>query len=335
MSGGLTVVVSAATCGAIVTAAEPLTIRLLRRAAVLDLPNQRSSHAVPTPRGGGVPIAIGLATAAMLSRGGPWLTFAVAVLAFAAVGFADDLASLPVARRLVMQGLFGLVISAVMVSGAGLGPGTAVVATVITAIWLIGFVNVFNFMDGINGISGAHALIGGAAFACLGALRHDPFLTGAGAAVAAGGLAFLPWNAGRARVFLGDSGSYGIGVALAVLAAHAVLHGVSPEAAVGPLALYLADTSWTLQRRIRAHGIVHRPHRTHVYQRLCDAGWSHQRITAVTGSITAGLSLLGGASLTQYPPLRLSADLVMAFVLASYLRSPRLLDRPAVLAGID
>ena len=127
------------------------------------------------------------------------------------------------------------------------------------AAWITGLVNVFNFMDGVNGISGVHSLIAGVAYACYAEWGQHPFLLAASLAVAISALLFLPWNAGRARVFLGDAGSYSLGAALAVLAADAVLHGVPVEAVLGPLALYLADTAWTLQRRIRAASAGCRP----------------------------------------------------------------------------
>jgi UDP-GlcNAc:undecaprenyl-phosphate/decaprenyl-phosphate GlcNAc-1-phosphate transferase len=177
-------------------------------------------------------------------------------------------------------------------------------------------------MDGVNGISAGHALIGGAYYACLGWWRPDTFLAAAGAAVAAGGLAFLPWNAIRARVFLGDAGSYGIGVALALLAACSVIRHIPLEAALAPLALYLADTAWTLQRRIRAGDRIFEAHRTHTYQKLCDVGWSHQRITLATGAVTTAVCLLGAASLTGHPALRAAADLAAIGLLVAYLRSP-------------
>jgi UDP-GlcNAc:undecaprenyl-phosphate GlcNAc-1-phosphate transferase len=180
-------------------------------------------------------------------------------------------------------------------------------------------------MDGVNGISAAHALIGGAVYAVLGWMLPDAFLAAAGAAVAAGALAFLPWNAVRARVFLGDAGSYGLGVALAVLAAYCVIRRIPPEAALAPLALYLADTGWTLQRRIRAGERFFEAHRTHTYQQLCDVGWSHQRVTVATATVTVAVSLLGAASLTGHPALRAGADLTAAGLLAAYLHSPALL----------
>jgi UDP-GlcNAc:undecaprenyl-phosphate/decaprenyl-phosphate GlcNAc-1-phosphate transferase len=326
--GDLTSVLAAVTCGAIVTAAEPVIIPLLRRAAI-DVPNLRSSHTLPTPRGGGAPIALGLVAAALMVHGTVAVTFAVAVAAFAIIGLADDLAGLPAGRRLVLQGLASIAVAGVLVRGTALPPAAMAAAAVVVAVWLIGFVNAFNFMDGVNGISGAHALIGGAAYACLGWWRPDPFLAIAGAAVAAAGLAFLPWNAFRARVFLGDVGSYALGLALAMLAAYSVIRGIPPEAALAPLALYLADTAWTLQRRARAGEKIFQAHRTHTYQRLCDIGWSHQRVTAAAAAVTATLCLLGAASLTPHPALRAAADLAGAGLLVLYLRSPGLLGRAA------
>lgn len=322
---------AAVTCGVFVTVAEPVAIPLLRRAAV-DVPNGRSSHSVPTPRGGGAPIAIGLVGAALLIHGTVAVTFAVAVAVFATIGLADDLGGLPAGRRLLLQGLASLTVAAVLLSRLGLPPIALAAAAIGVAVWLIGFVNAFNFMDGVNGISAAHALIGGGAYACLGWWRPDAFLAAAGAAVAAGALAFLPWNAVRARVFLGDAGSYGLGVALAVLAAYSVIRGIPPEAALAPLALYLADTGWTLQRRIRAGEPFLEAHRTHTYQRLCDLGWSHLRVTATTAAVTAALCLLGAASLTGHPALRAGADLAALALLAAYLRSPVLLGRARALA---
>jgi UDP-GlcNAc:undecaprenyl-phosphate GlcNAc-1-phosphate transferase len=329
--GDLTTALAAVICAAFVTAAEPVLIPLLRRAAI-DIPNMRSSHSVPTPRGGGAAVAAGVVTAVLiLMHGTVAVTFAAGVAAFAAIGFADDLASLPAGRRLAMQGLASLAIAVVLVGRIGLPPAVMAAAAVVLAVWLIGFVNAFNFMDGVNGISAAHALIGGAYYACLGWWRPDAFLATAGTAVAAGALAFLPWNAVRARVFLGDVGSYGLGVALALLAAWCVIHHIPLEAALAPLALYLADTGWTLQRRVRAGERVFEAHRTHAYQQLCDVGWSHQRVTMATAAVTAAVCLFGAASLTGHPALRVGADLAAAVLLAVYLRSPVVFGRARAL----
>jgi len=332
MSGEFTNLLAVAACGAVVAAAEAVTIPLLRRAAIIDMPGDRSSHTVPTPRGGGIPIAAGLLVAAALIGGVIAAVFACAVAAFALLGFAEDLRGLTAGRRLILQAAGSVLVAMVLVSGLAGSTVRLVLLAAACAAWITAFVNAFNFMDGVNGISGAHALIAGVVYALLGRWQHDGFLVPAGAAVAASALAFLPWNAGQARVFLGDAGSYALGAALAVLAAYALARGVPPEAALGPLALYLADTAWTLQRRIRAGERWLEPHRTHVYQRWCDAGWSHQRVTVTAAAATVVLSVLGAASLTGDLPLRAAADLAGTAVVVTYLRSPALLVRRAARA---
>ena len=87
----------------------------------------------------------------------------------------------------------------------------------------------------------------------------------------------------------------------------------------------IADTTWTLLRRIRAGERWLEAHRSHVYQRWCDAGWSHQRVTMTAAATTVLLSLLGTASLAGDPALRAAADLAGAVVVVTCLRSPALL----------
>ena len=316
-----------ACCGAIVILAEPVTIPLLRRLQAFDVPGLRSSHNVPTPRGGGIPIAVGLLAAVALIRGGASATFAFAVGFFGLLGFIDDLRGLPAVRRLALQGAGSAVVAVLLIRPMHLAVGAVVTLIFAATVWITGFVNAFNFMDGVNGISATHALIAGVAYACYGEWEQQRFLLAAGLAVAVSALMFLPWNAGRARVFLGDVGSYTLGAALATLAALAVLRGLPVEAVVGPLALYLADTAWTLQRRILTGERWLQPHRTHVYQRWCDAGWSHQEVTLLTGAITILLTGLGTVSLSGDLPLRAAADVAGLATLGVYLSSPAVFRR--------
>ncbi len=94
----------------------------------------------------------------------------------------------------------------------------------------------------------------------------------------------------------------------------------------------VTDTGWTLQRRIRSGAAILQAHRTHTYQQLCDIGWSHQRVTMVTATVTTALCLLRAASLSGNPALRVAADLAAACLLAAYLSSPVLLGRARVAA---
>jgi UDP-N-acetylmuramyl pentapeptide phosphotransferase/UDP-N-acetylglucosamine-1-phosphate transferase len=249
---------------------------------------------------------------------------------YAVLGLADDVrGGIPVKLRLIAQLLIGLATGALLVDQASVASAMAVAVVALLSLWMTGYVNAFNFMDGVNGIAAAHTVVGGLAFTAVGIMRNLPILIGAGAIVAAAALTFLPWNAGRARIFLGDVGSYGLGGALGSMAAYAVLHGVPAEAALFPLALYLADTGWTLLRRIRAGEPWYRPHRSHIYQRLTDAGFSHSQVAFGTAAVAAALSACGLLSLVGGGPARLSADLMAALALLLYIRAPRPVARHA------
>lgn len=316
---------AALSCGLVVIATEPVTIPLLRRLAASDTPDIRSPRFAPAPRGGGAPLVAGLVIALLLSGLADGLTFAAAVLAFTGIGLASDFAGLAGRRRLVLLAAAGLAVGWSLAGLLALPAVAEIGAAIPLALWLVGYVSAFTAMDGVSGLCTAGALAGGCAFALIGVLRGDALLAVAGGAVAAGSCALLPFTAGRAQVLLGDVGCCGLGAALALLAACAVLRGIPAEAALGPVALVVADAAWMLRGRL-ASGWS-RPAAEHAAtgHRLRAAGWSRQQVTAGAAGLTAVLSLLGLASLTPYPALRVVADLAGLAVLAGYLRSPVLL----------
>jgi UDP-N-acetylmuramyl pentapeptide phosphotransferase/UDP-N-acetylglucosamine-1-phosphate transferase len=158
-------------------------------------------------------------------------------------------------------------------------------------------------------------------------VEEVPELTSAGLVVAAAALGFVPFNFPAARTFLGDVGSYFFGAWLAVLAVWGVTSGIPPEAMLGPLALYLADTGTTLVRRIARGEEWMTPHRDHAYQRLVGLGWSHARVDALVFTVMALCSALGAASLFVDPPLRIAAGLALLASVGAYLTLPKVLAR--------
>ncbi len=274
-------------------------IPLLSRAAVLDRPNERSSHAAPTPRGGGIALV-----AAIL---GAWLALIIAGLAaprllavlfgallIAAVSWLDDLRGLSPPARLVAQLVaVGLGMLALMPAGpvfqGWLTPGLDAVAAALLWLW---FVNLFNFMDGIDGLAGSEAAavaIGLVLFAGFG-VGHDPGLAALAAAAAAAALGFLVWNWAPARIFLGDVGSVPLGYLLGFLLLGVAARGMWKVALILPL-YFLADATITLLRRLARLERVWQPHRQHFYQCAVRRGLGHAAV--VRRVIAADLILIG------------------------------------------
>jgi UDP-GlcNAc:undecaprenyl-phosphate/decaprenyl-phosphate GlcNAc-1-phosphate transferase len=299
-----------------------VSIPLLRRARVVDVPNPRSSHTDAIPRGGGIAVLVGVCVAAAFGGSDSQLV-AVLVSAILAglLGLADDVADLSAVQRLAVQLVLGASLSGLLLLHRTESPVLLVGGVAVATLWLVGYLNAFNFMDGINGISGLSAAVAGAWYAWVG---HDLGVVGlstAGLALAGAGVGFLPWNVPRPRVFLGDVGSYGLGMLIAALGLISLLEGASVMSAVAPSVIYLADTAWVLIKRVRRGDSWREAHREHVYQRLVDAGLGHVGVA----SAVALLALLLAVAAALLPSLA-AAPTALA-VAGGYLMLPRLVSR--------
>jgi UDP-GlcNAc:undecaprenyl-phosphate GlcNAc-1-phosphate transferase len=331
--GGL--VTTAAVIALVVTvAAMPVVLSWLRRLQLLDHPNPRSSHSMPTPRGGGIAVVLGMAGGLLAAQvdghqGASWLL--VPVAAYALLGLADDRKSLPASLRLAVQALAA--VGAVLVLLQRLGAPAGIqpwwgqsVCFAAAVVWVVGCTNAFNYMDGVNGISSLNAILAGVFFAWLGASRGVVGIELTGVIIAVSALGFLPWNAPRACIFLGDVGSYALGSALALCGVWAAWAGVDLMLVAAPLGIYVADTGWALLKRLCGHRPWHEAHREHVYQRLVDVGISHLASAAVT--VTASALLVAVvAVLDESSPIGLAIG--AAGIVVGYLSLPRLIT-PAV-----
>jgi UDP-N-acetylmuramyl pentapeptide phosphotransferase/UDP-N-acetylglucosamine-1-phosphate transferase len=274
-------------------------IPLLRRAAVIDRPNERSSHAVPTPRGGGIaPVAaILLAWLTLIAFGfaTPRLSYALAgAVLLAAVSLLDDLRGLSPAPRLFAQAaavICGMLaeIPAGAVFQGWLPHWLDVPAALLAWLW---FVNLFNFMDGIDGLAGSEAAAiaaGLVLFATVG-VGQDPGLAALSGAAALAAIGFLVWNWAPARIFLGDVGSVPLGFLLGFLLLDTAARGHWKLALILPL-YFLADATLTLLRRLLSGERIWQAHRQHFYQQAVRRGLGH---AAVTGRVIAANLLLIG-----------------------------------------
>lgn len=275
-------------------------VAVLRRGAVLDIPNARSSHAVPTPRGGGIAV-IGVSLVAWLGLcGGGVVPAATVVVALAAAGLAlvswlDDLRGLSPGVRLLAQ--FAAVAAGMRVLPHGLlfqgwlPAGLDEIAGALLWVW---FVNLFNFMDGIDGIAAGEAVavgVGIAVVALAGAVGGLA-LAAPAVAIAAAALGFLVWNWAPARIFLGDVGSVPLGYLLGFLLFELARRGAWQAALILPL-YFLADASLTLLWRLARGERVWQAHREHFYQRAVQRGLGHDAV--VLRVVAADAVLVGCA----------------------------------------
>lgn len=274
------------------TFATRLVLTILRRRAILDHPNERSSHALPTPRGGGIAVvAVLVPSWALIQHVAPgddprvWPAIA-GILALAALSWLDDLYSLSAGLRIVCHAIVVAVALALLPAGALVFQGLLppLLDRIAAAILWIWFINLFNFMDGIDGISGVETLAIGLGLAAVAmitgdaALRTDALL---GLAIAGTALGFLVWNWHPAKLFLGDVGSVPLGFALGWLLLNAAIAGHWAAALILPL-YYLADATITISRRALRGVKIWQAHREHFYQRATQLGRDH---ASVSGAI--------------------------------------------------
>jgi UDP-N-acetylmuramyl pentapeptide phosphotransferase/UDP-N-acetylglucosamine-1-phosphate transferase len=295
----------------------------LCRREILAHPNERSSHSIPTPSGGGLAVVgvvflgvllTGFLSNAVLGSAGSflkWWPFAAAALGVAAVGWLDDLRNLPQVLRLTVHAIAAVTV--ILVFGAmrslwlpAAGPvALGGLAGPLAFLWLVGLTNAYNFMDGIDGIAGCQAVAAGLGWSILGALRGEPEIVALALLLAGANLGFLTRNWPPAKVFMGDVGSTFLGFAFAALPLLA--DPADPRLFLAGVLLvwpFAFDASFTVVRRLLRGENILRAHRTHLYQRLVITGWSHRAVTV----LYTGLAVVGGLLAVAYTQGWIGAD---------------------------
>lgn len=260
----------------------------------LDRPNQRSLHATPMPRLGGIGIIAGIGAAwfyiGALTE--PLLLTAVALLVV--VSLCDDLHGINVGWRLavhVVSATLGVV--AVLNTQSSWGVLVAILATA----WMI---NLYNFMDGSDGLAGGMTAIGFGTYGAAALVGGDFSLAALSLSVAAAALGFLLFNFPPARVFMGDVGAIPLGLLAAILNLAGTQRGDWPVwFGVVVFSPFIVDASVTLGKRLVRRARVWQAHREHYYQRLIQSGWGHRKtalaeyalMLVCSGGAVAGLRL--------------------------------------------
>lgn len=283
-------------------------IAYARRRGMFDQPGPRRSHAIATPRGGGIGILAALVLVIGLlgwrHDAAGWWPIGGGLLLVAGAGWWDDHRSLPIAVRLVAHAAAGLALAwGLHLQGAGL---PAVVAALLLVPVLV---NAWNFMDGIDGLASSQAMLCAAGLACL---LASPWQL-ACIALAAACLGFLPFNLPPARIFLGDVGSGALGYAIAAVLAGGIATlppADWPLLVLPPMAM-LGDSGLTLGWRIATGQRWWQAHVEHVYQR-CSRRWGHQRVTTAYAVWTSAAIAIMLCAQGSAMPVTLLAAAVMA-----------------------
>jgi len=324
------------------------------RLGLLDRPNNRSMHTKVTPRGGGLGfvLVVMLVTAGCLLAGRietelrqPLIIYLVAACLMAAVGLWDDFRSLSPAPRFLCQ----LAAAVAAVAGVAAYSSAAIpalgviplgwVGAALTVLWIVGLTNVYNFMDGIDGIAGVQGTVAGLAWMTIGIWTGSAAIAVLGLLLAMGCAAFLLFNWSPAKIFMGDVGSAFLGYSFAVLPLLLVRlrpgSGAEIIPWVGLLLVwpFVGDGFYTFVRRARRGEVVWKPHRSHLYQRLVQSGWTHASVS----TLYAGWGLLSaGAGVCWYRGaagvglvLTAAAVMLLPAVCLLVLRRERRKDSPA------
>ncbi|GAC1543788.1 MAG: glycosyltransferase family 4 protein [Herpetosiphon sp.] len=279
--------------------------RTLKTRNRFDMPNERSSHSIPTPRGGGALIVsitlLGLIALETINPQPAWsrlLYFVCGAIIIAGTSLRDDFESVSNRIRIGVQAIGGvLAISAFGYWTAIYVPGVGrmhlgVLGLPLTLIWIVGLTNAYNFMDGIDGIAASQAIVAAMGWALVGWMQGSNLVVALGLLIAATSAGFLGHNWSPAHIFMGDVGSSFLGYSFAVLPLMATA-GNERLSPIGILLVwpFLFDTILTFVLRVVRGEPVWAPHRSHLYQRLVIAGNSHARVAA----LYCGLGLSGVA----------------------------------------
>lgn len=307
-------------------AATKLLIRLLNRRGVVDIPNSRSSHTAPTPRGGGIGIIAGLVAGSLVAwlfgMALPMPEFYIALFIVALVGFIDDSSGgLSVRLRLALQ--VGAAVLVVYRTGGltefplphPFNISLGVLGIPIAVVWIVGVTNLYNFLDGIDGFAGLQGVVAGLALSLLSGA--DVFVS-IGLSIAASCAGFLFHNWHPARVFMGDVGSWTLGFALSALPFQLDLAQKSEGVFLVAMCLwfFLSDGLFTIFRRLSRGEKIWEPHRSHLYQRLVRAGLSHNYVTLRVG---IGSAIIAAVSVTSLLfPSAVSKWIVLALALMAF-----------------
>ncbi len=295
--------------------ATPLVMRLSKRLGVYDQPGGRKIHTRPVARLGGLAIALSFITLVLvflpISRQLLGLLGGVVILV--TVGALDDKFDLSPWVKLGWQ-----IVAALVALGGGIGVqavtnpfgGTILLdwgrfavnygplhfhvtplGNLLTILWMVGVINAINFLDGLDGLAAGVSSIAAAIMFLVAVSPHirQPEVAMLAIIVCGATLGFLPFNFFPAKIFMGDSGSYFLGLVLSLLA---IYSGAKLATATLVLGLPIIDSLWAVLRRLYHKTSPFKPDRGHLHHMMLDAGLTQRQSVAIFYAISATFGLI-------------------------------------------
>jgi UDP-N-acetylmuramyl pentapeptide phosphotransferase/UDP-N-acetylglucosamine-1-phosphate transferase len=261
---------------------------------LLDIPNERSAHSQPTPRGGGLGFVVAFALTSglsyfLLNPSLPLIPLWLSLTPLIIIGLLDDRQGVPSSIRYLVQ----LSAASIAVTFFGAFPqswllefglGGKILAIILTIIGMTAIINFYNFMDGLDGF------VAGCTAVQLGFLAlyfQQPILWLLVAALAG----FLVWNWSPAKIFMGDVGSTSLGAIVAIVLLNAPSNQTQAWSALTITLPLIGDAIYTLVCRLLRKENIFQAHRSHLYQRLQKSGLSHPQVAIIYISLTLLIAL--------------------------------------------
>ncbi len=263
---------------------------------IIDNPNERSSHSVPTPRGGGVAVVCSYLLALAVLIYSQQLTLHIGLTLMAAgfvialLGFLDDHGHINSMLRLAVHFLVAI---GVVISLGGFSEVTAFngmqlgfIANIIAVLFLVWLLNLYNFMDGINGIASVEAITTVVSMGILYYVLNTTLNSDILWLLAACVFGFLLWNFPKAKIFMGDACSGFLGLTLGILALIALKENLVLFCAwIICLGVFVVDATYTLIKRVLSGYKMYDAHRSHSYQILSRKWGSHTLVTLAIAAV--------------------------------------------------
>jgi UDP-N-acetylmuramyl pentapeptide phosphotransferase/UDP-N-acetylglucosamine-1-phosphate transferase len=280
---------------------------------LVDVPNHRSSHKIPTPGGGGIALVAAVIAVttrvlaeSMVSRVFVFALIGGAVTALAVVGWLDDRAHMPVTLRFSVHLLCALSISLLVNLTHPLAAFLNIAWLAWWIFWTLASINIVNFMDGIDGMVASQGVVYGVFLFAL--VPSDLLAERFGLILAAACLGFLLWNWAPAKMFMGDVGSGPLGF-LFVFGGALALEGAPASLVFLPLFPLFLDALVTLLGRARRGERLTEAHRLHLYQRVANEAAGHAMVT-LAYALAATVGALVAIAVRHYSPLPMALAIV-------------------------